>query len=44
MKTDPKHQYTDDGERENPEAQEDRIEPDEGSPKDEDQPRPKDDS
>jgi hypothetical protein len=44
MKTDPDHQYTDDGERENPEVQEGRIEPDEGTPKEEDRPRSKDDS
>jgi len=40
--TDPDHQYTGDGERENPEAQEGRIEPDEGTPEEEDQPRPND--
>jgi len=40
--TDPDHQYTGDGERENPEAQEGRIEPDLGTPEEEDQPRPND--
>jgi hypothetical protein len=41
--TDPDHQYTGDGERENPEAQEGRIDQDEGTAEEEDQPRPNDD-
>jgi len=41
--TDPDHQYTGDGERENPEAQEGRIDPDEGSTEEDDPPRPDDD-
>ncbi|MFI5392625.1 MAG: hypothetical protein ACHQY1_02740 [Myxococcota bacterium] len=41
--TDPEHQYTDDGERENPDAQEGRIEPDDGMSEEEDPPRPNDD-
>jgi hypothetical protein len=40
--TDPEHQYTGDGERENPEAQEGRIVPDE-TLEEEDQERPSDD-
>jgi len=41
--TDPDHQYTGDGERENPEAQEGRIDADEGTTEEEDPPRPNDD-
>jgi hypothetical protein len=40
--TDPEHLYTDDGERENPDAQEGRIEPDDGMSEEEDPPRPND--
>ena len=41
--TDPEHQYTDDGERENPEVQEGSNEPDDGTSEEGDPPRSNDD-